>query len=125
MLGASETSDDQDVLQEWPIWPGDPPGAPGNPDVDELNASAPTTAAHGPGTYERVGRPSMFVFRSARPSGAAVLMFPGGGYVHVAMGGYGIPHALNAFGITVFLLKYRLPSGRWAAASRWMRFARH
>jgi acetyl esterase/lipase len=42
-------------------------------------------------------------------------MFPGGGYVHVAMGGRDIPERLNAAGVTVFVLKYRLPSGRWVA----------
>jgi len=57
----------------------------------------------------------MFVFRSTKPTGAAALMFPGGGYVHVAMGGRDIPERLNAAGVTVFVLKYRLPSGRWAA----------
>ena len=59
----------------------------------------------------------MFVYPSARPSGAAVLMFPGGGYQHVAIGkGSGdIARMLNAVGVCVFMLKYRLPLGRWAA----------
>ncbi|MGA7714038.1 MAG: alpha/beta hydrolase [Rhizomicrobium sp.] len=98
--------------QEWLLWPSDPPGTPDNLDTDQITISP--AAADELGTYEHVGRPSMFVFQSAKPTGAAALMFPGGGYVHVAMGG-GIPRALNAAGITVFELKYRLPSGRWAA----------
>jgi acetyl esterase/lipase len=110
MATANGISADEATPWEWPLWPGDPPGIPANPDADEVSSAAPA-----PGTYERVGKPSMFVFRSARPSGAAALMFPGGGYVHVAMGGSTIPRRLNAAGISVFVLKYRLPSGRWAA----------
>ena len=104
---------DQAAPPEWPLWPGEPPGAPDNPDSDRMIA----TAASDPGNFESVGRPSLFVYPSARPTGAAALMFPGGGYVHVAMGkGSGdIARRLNAAGITVFVLKYRLPSGRWAA----------
>ena len=106
---------DQAAPQEWPLWPRDPPGTPANPDVDEEIKTPAAAAANEPGNFERVGRPSMFVYPSAQPSGAAALMFPGGGYVHVAMGGSSIPHGLNAAGISVFVLKYRLPSGRWAA----------
>ena len=115
MSGPSGGSTDQAAPREWPLWPGDPPGSPTNPDVDDETKSPDAVPEHEPGTFERVGRPSMFVFQSARPSGAAALMFPGGGYVHVAMGGGFIPRRLNAVGITVFVLKYRLPSGRWAA----------
>jgi acetyl esterase/lipase len=100
---------------EWPLWPGDPPGTPPNPDSDEIAPSPTAMSDPGPGTYERVGKPSMFAFPSGHPTGAAALMFPGGGYVHVAMGGSYIPRLLNAAGISVFVLKYRLPSGRWAA----------
>jgi acetyl esterase/lipase len=98
---------------EWPLWPDSPPGAPAEPDADQTSASA----AGDPGTYERVGRPSMFVYPSGRPSGAAALMFPGGGYQHVAIGkGSGdIARMLNEIGVAVFMLKYRLPSGRWTA----------
>ena len=98
---------------EWPLWPDGPPGAPAEPDADQTSASAGVD----PGTYERVGRPSMFVYPSGRPSGAAALMFPVGGYQHVAIGnGSGdIARMLNEVGVGVFMLKYRLPSGRWTA----------
>jgi acetyl esterase/lipase len=105
------------AIPEWPLWPGEPPGAPADPDSDQMTESPAAAETHDPGTFERVGRPSLFVYQSARPSGAAALMFPGGGYVHVAIGkGSGdIARHLNAAGISVFVLKYRLPSGRWAA----------
>ena len=115
MSGASGASIDQAAPHEWPIWPGTPPGSPADPDVDDETKSADAVAAHDPGTFERVGRPSLFIYPSAEPSGAAALMFPGGSYVHVAMGGGYIPRRLNAVGISVFILKYRLPAGRWAA----------
>lgn len=114
MAALNETSYELSGPPEWLLWPGDPPGTPDNPDKDQVTLSAQAADAHEPGTYEKVGRPSMFVYQSAKPTGAAALMFPGGGYVHVAMGG-GIPRALNAAGITVFELKYRLPAGRWRA----------
>jgi len=95
------------------LWPGPPPGAPADPDSDVMTP----TATDDPGTFERVGRPSLFVYAGAAGSGAAALMFPGGAYQHVAIGqGTGdIARRLNAAGITAFVLKYRLPSGRWAA----------
>jgi acetyl esterase/lipase len=100
-------------LPEIPLWPGDSPGTPSSPEVDVMTP----TAEDDPGTYERVGRPALFVYRSAKPSGAAALMFPGGGYQHVAIGkGSGdIARRLNAAGISVFILKYRLPQQRWTA----------
>jgi acetyl esterase/lipase len=115
MSPAAKNSRDPAAPEEWPLWPGGPPGAPANPDLDQI--TPPPAAVADPGTYERVGRPSMFVYRSDRPLGGAALMFPGGGYQHVAIGkGSGdIARRLNAAGISVFILKYRLPSGRWAA----------
>jgi acetyl esterase/lipase len=106
-------SPDPSAPVEWPLWPNDPPGTPAEPDVDQTSAPAGTD----PGTYEHVGLPSMFIYPSGRPSGAAALMFPGGGYQHVAIGkGSGdIARLLNAAGVSVFIVKYRLPSGRWAA----------
>ena len=97
------------------LWPGDPPGTPVLPDADAMTPTAPDD----PGTFERVGRPSLFVYRSDTPNRAAALMFPGGGYQHVAIGkGSGdIARRLNASGITVFVLKYRLPSGRWTGGA--------
>ena len=45
-------------------------------------------------------------------NGSAVLIFPGGGYSHLAMykEGKKVAEWLNSLGITAFVLKYRLPS---------------
>ena len=45
-------------------------------------------------------------------NGAAVVICPGGGYAGLTMDkeGYRVAKAFNAFGVTAFVLKYRLPS---------------
>ncbi|MGZ3872866.1 MAG: alpha/beta hydrolase, partial [Mucilaginibacter sp.] len=45
-------------------------------------------------------------------NGTAVVVFPGGGYSGLAMGheGRDIAMAFNSFGVTAFVVKYRLPS---------------
>ena len=57
----------------------------------------------------------MAVFRPARPNGASLLVFPGGGYVRMAIDQEGseIGRLLAAQGITVFVLFYRLPGEGW------------
>ena len=94
------------------LWPGALPGAPAQPVTDVMTP----TAVDDPGTFEAVGRPSLFLYPSASPNGAAALLYPGGGYQHVAIGkGTGdIARRLNGAGITVFVLKYRLPQQGWA-----------
>jgi len=82
-----------------------------------------------------ISRPRMAVFRPDRPSGAAVLLTPGGGYrwVVVDKEGYEMARWLAARGITAFVLFYRLPGEGWTAgpnvalsdAQRAMRLIRH
>jgi acetyl esterase/lipase len=57
----------------------------------------------------------MAVFRPARPSGAAALIFPGGGYRWVVIDkeGYEMARLLAARGVTAFVLFYRLPAEGW------------
>ncbi len=47
-----------------------------------------------------------------KANGTAVVICPGGGYLHLSMDkeGYKIAEKLNELGITAFVLKYRLPS---------------
>lgn len=65
-------------------------------------------------SYSLVSRPTLTVFKPAAgtASGTAVIVCPGGGYVHLAMTheGTDVCKWLNNLGITAFLLKYRLPS---------------
>lgn len=97
------------------LWPGPPPGAPATPPVERT-----TERSRNPAGNDRVvagvARPRLAVFRPARPNGASLLVFPGGGYVLMAVDreGYEIGRHLARRGVTVFVLFYRLPGEGWA-----------
>ena len=61
-----------------------------------------------------VSRPTLAVYLppAGKSNGTAVIVCPGGGYVHLAFTheGTDVARMLNGMGITAFLLKYRLPS---------------
>lgn len=59
-----------------------------------------------------VSIPTLTPFIPANPNGAAVVICPGGGYSGLSMDkeGYRVAKAFNQFGVTAFVLKYRLPS---------------
>lgn len=73
------------------LWKGNAPGAQGNAEEDI---------------------PTLTIFRpEGKATGASILIFPGGGYYHVSVEcpeGSGYAHYLNQYGITAFVLKYRL-----------------
>ena len=109
------------AIPSWPpaetiaLWPGPPPGA-----GSILPRLAPEITGR-PGEYRDIwmrgtSRPDLGVFRAPRPDGRAVLVIPGGGYSFVSLRGEGIDvaRALNARGITCFVLNYRLPAEGWA-----------
>ncbi|WP_017916895.1 alpha/beta hydrolase [Xanthomonas sacchari] len=87
-----------------PIWPGAVP--------DALPHPKPETA--GPGArIDNVSRPTMTVYPAqGHNTGAAVVVFPGGGYQMLAMDleGTEICDWLVSRGITCVLLKYRVPN---------------
>ncbi len=85
------------------IWPA---GAPGS----ESRRSEPETVRD---TYvSNVHEPSLTVFQADRrhANGAAVIVVPGGGHHMLVMVNEGVApaKALNRFGVTAFVLKYRL-----------------
>lgn len=55
---------------------------------------------------------SIFTPTDVKANGTAVIIFPGGGYSHLSMNKEGkkVAKWLNSFGITAYLLKYRMPS---------------
>jgi acetyl esterase/lipase len=72
------------------LWPNGAPGALGNAEAD---------------------KPRMYVFLpKTRSTSAAILVIPGGGYQHVAIGheGFQIATWLNAQGMAAFVLDYRV-----------------
>src|SRR5438270_487736 len=73
------------------LWPEGAPGAVGSEEAD---------------------KPSLTVFTPAadKPSGAAVVICPGGGYGFLAVDHEGrqVAEWLNQLGVTAFMLKYRI-----------------
>ena len=87
-----------------PIWPGNVPDAQFGPP-----ANAETTK---PGEVDNVSRPTMTVYSpKGKNTGAAVVVFPGGGYYVLAieLEGTEVCDWLTSKGITCVLLKYRVP----------------
>jgi acetyl esterase/lipase len=86
-----------------PIWPGSIPDASPNPKPESGDPD---------GGAFNVSRPTMTVYSPKQGNtGVAMVVFPGGGYQALAMGGEGteICDWLNTRGITCVLLKYRVP----------------
>jgi acetyl esterase/lipase len=65
-------------------------------------------------SYSKVSHPTLTVYLppAGKANGMAVIVCPGGGYLHLAYTheGTDVAQWLNSLGITAFLLKYRLPS---------------
>jgi acetyl esterase/lipase len=98
-----------------PVWPGVAPGEPANmpPEVD-MNADKSHTMAGRP--YIRLGNvstPTITLYApKGKNSGAAVVVFPGGGYQILSMDleGTEVCDWLNSIGVNCVLLKYRVPN---------------
>jgi acetyl esterase/lipase len=120
---ASTPSTTQDAGPAWApppghlsmaIWPGTPPGAPANL-PPEINMNAAGTQKAGGRPYIRLGNvstPTITLFKpTGKNTGAAVVVFPGGGYQILAMDleGTEVCDWLNSIGVTCVLLKYRVP----------------
>lgn len=97
------------------LWPNGAPGMPA-PRPVEVTTERSTDPAHNDRAVVGVSVPRLAVFRPARPNGASLIAFPGGGYVRMAIDkeGYEIARLLAAKGFTVFVLFYRLPGEGWA-----------
>lgn len=116
------------------LWPMGAPGGPAKLPVETVRERS-TDPAFNDRYVFGISRPRMAVFRPARPSGAAVLITPGGGYNRVVIDkeGYEMARWLAARGITAFVLFYRLPHEGWSSgpdtpladAQRAMRLIRH
>lgn len=59
----------------------------------------------------KVSRPTLTIYRPAKPNGQSVIICPGGGYTILAFDKEGtrVAEELNRWGVTAFVLKYRLP----------------
>ena len=99
-----------------PLWPGSVPNARPVP-AEEVAVTRPNEhlVAGRPWTYiQNVSRPTLTVYSpKGRNTGAAVMVFPGGGYQILAIDleGTEVCDWLTSRGITCVLLKYRVPHG--------------
>ena len=100
------------------LWPGVAPGLPNPAPVEQLIERSTQSEIHDR-ALTGVTQPRMAVFRPAKANGAAVLIFPGGGYrlVVVDKEGFELGAWFAARGYTAFVLFYRLPGDGWAAGA--------
>ena len=100
--------------QQLPIWPGKPPDAqpvPG-PESTKIDSDFFVAGKHVLGVFN-VTQPTMTVYApKASDTGAAIVVFPGGGFQGLAIDleGTEVCDWLTSRGITCVLLKYRVPS---------------
>jgi acetyl esterase/lipase len=97
--------------QELPLYGGGPiPNSKPVPDRETVDSSgAPVHYS-----FSLVSRPTLTVYLppAGKGNGTAVVVCPGGAYIHLAMTheGSDVARWLNSLGIAAFVLKYRLPS---------------
>lgn len=86
-----------------------PNQAPNAPTTDEIIDDAKNDGIL---RIRNVTKPTLTVYKPAKPNGTAVIICPGGGYFILAAGheGSDVAKALNEYGVTTFVLKYRLPT---------------
>jgi acetyl esterase/lipase len=95
-----------------PIWPGTAPHARPVPGVEETAEGESLVAGRPWLEVRNVSRPTMTVYKpKGRNTGAAVVVFPGGGYQILAIDleGTEVCDWLTSKGVTCVLLKYRVP----------------
>lgn len=108
LLALSATMPASAAAQEPPVTPTVvslwPNGAPGS----EVRRNEPEVAKDY--WVRNVHNPSLTIFRPKRQNGAAVIVIPGGAHKLIVWTteGVNVGRALNRYGLTVFVLKYRL-----------------
>ncbi|MDB5708539.1 MAG: alpha/beta hydrolase [Sphingomonas bacterium] len=111
--GFSEDRREPDMVV--PLWPeGHMPGGP-VPNIVEIIDDQWDTAGLRYRVAAHVTRPTLSYFAATNPTGAAVLIIPGGGYSRVGIDreGYEGARWFNSLGVAAFVLRYRLPADRW------------
>ncbi len=92
------------------LWSNEIPNAINNENYTEIEVESEGQLT----STSKVTVPTLTLFLpdKDKSNGTAVVIFPGGGYRHLAMDkeGFKVAKWLNTMGITAFVLKYRLPS---------------
>ncbi|MDE6645056.1 MAG: alpha/beta hydrolase [Muribaculaceae bacterium] len=93
----------QSKMIEIDLWPE------GAPNTNELTGPEGMAGV----CVNNVSHPVLYVYPAAKPNGTAIVMCPGGAYAGLAMAHEGTDMAdwLNAQGVTLAVLKYRMPNG--------------
>jgi hypothetical protein len=105
------------------VWPGTPPGAVANPkpEIDTTTAKDNLVAGKPLIRLGNVSTPTLTLYKPQfKNTGAAVVVFPGGGYhiLAIDLEGTEVCEWLNSVGIACVLLKYRVPdSGPYPKSS--------
>jgi acetyl esterase/lipase len=93
--------------ETFPLYDGAIPGARNGADEETVDAT---------GHVAKISKPTISVFKSAnaKPNGAAVIIFPGGGYWINAIQheGFDVAKRFNDAGVTAFVVKYRIPNDK-------------
>lgn len=95
------------------IWPLSVPAGRAKPNLETVETSGPLVAGRPWLKIRNVSRPTMTVYLpKSKNTGAAVIVFPGGGYQILAIDHEGteVCDWLTSRGITCVLLKYRVPN---------------
>lgn len=94
--------------QTIPLYSGTIPNSKPTPNEEQ------TVVDGGITRISRISEPNMTVFipEQGKANGTAVVIFPGGGYWINAIGheGYDVARKFNEWGITAFVVKYRIPN---------------
>jgi acetyl esterase/lipase len=101
-----------------PLWPGTPPGpsnvAPGQQEHDTTKATDNMIAGRRVARIGFVSKPTIAFYPApaGKNTGAAVVVFPGGGYTILAydLEGTEVCEWLNGIGVNCALVKYRVPN---------------
>lgn len=103
-LGMNAQKQEPIVIHLWPQ------GAP-----ESNGLSGPEEIVAGD-RVRNVSDPTITVYPAAKPNGQAIIVCPGGGYVRLAPNheGHDMAQWLNGQGITLAVLKYRMPNGHHA-----------
>jgi acetyl esterase/lipase len=103
LFAASASAQSQAIL----LWPNGAPGSEGKTGEEVVRVNE-----NGEHIVSNVHHPSITPYLSVRdkPSGAAIIVIPGGGHRELWMDheGYNVARWLSEHGVSVFVLKYRL-----------------
>ena len=71
------------------------------------------------GAVSNIGEPRLEIYRPERPNGSVAVIFGGGGYFRIQIGGAARPTALwlQSIGVTAAVVYYRLPGDGWSPVS--------